>query len=35
MKRAEAVTRDIEDPALREVVTRAAARALERDKTSQ
>lgn len=35
VKRAEAATRDIEDPALRDLVTRAAARALERDKTSQ
>ena len=34
VERAEAATRDIEDPALRDLVTRAAARALERDKTS-
>lgn len=35
VRRAEAATRDIEDPALRDLVTRAAARALERDKASQ
>ena len=34
VQRAEQVTRDIEDPALRDLVTRAAARALERDKGS-
>lgn len=34
LQRAEEATRDIEDPALRDLVTRAAARALERDKTS-
>lgn len=35
VRRAEAATRGIEDPALRDLLTRAAARALERDKTSQ
>lgn len=34
MRRAEDATRDIEDPALRDLVTRAAARALERDMRS-
>jgi len=34
VERAEQATRDIEDPALRDLVTRAAARALERDKRS-
>ena len=34
LRQAEDATRDIEDPALRDLVTRAAARALERDKRS-
>jgi hypothetical protein len=34
VRRAQDATRDIEDPALRDLVTRAAARALERDTTS-
>lgn len=34
VERAQQATRDIEDPALRDLVTRAAARALERDKRS-